>query len=147
MLFFPIDYPGDRGNAQEAFRMAIPFFSKDQLWARIRNLSSEGKEIPALKFDNFHTITTLNEEKMRYLIRFRSMKEHELRFDELYVLYEELYRNGWMDGNYLSKMCRKLYNRPYITNGPAMMAVLYQCDRNLLNENGLLRVRDPPVMK
>jgi len=132
-------------NIQEMFEMSQPFFTNDQLWDRIRRISSDGREIHALKFDNYHKIITVDEDRRSYLIRFRSLKEHELRFDELYVLYEELYRNGWMDSNYLARICKKLYNRPYIANGPAMMAVLYHIDRNLLNENGLLKVRDPPV--
>lgn len=126
--------------------MSIPFFTKDQLWDRIRKVSSEKKQIRALKFDNYHTIMSLDEEQMSYSIRFRSMKEHQLSFRDLYAIYEEVYRNGWIDENHLSRMCKKLFHRPYIMNAPAMMAVLYHCDRNLLNENGILKVRDPMVL-
>ncbi len=126
--------------------MPTPIYSRTDLWDRIKKLRDEKKEIKALKFDNYHTITFLNEDEMMYSIRFRSMKEHLLRFNDLYVMYEELYRNGWIDSTYLSKMCKKLYNKPFITNGPAMMAILYHCDRNLLNENGVLTVRNPLVV-
>jgi len=123
--------------------MSTPHLTKDQLWDSIRKINSDKRMVRALKFDNFHTIMTLDEDQRSYSIRFRSMKEHQLLFKDLYLLYEELYRNGWIDENHLSRMCRKLYNKPYITNAPAMMAILYYCDRNLLNDNGILRVRDP----
>ncbi|MDG6224816.1 MAG: hypothetical protein QCI82_04800 [Candidatus Thermoplasmatota archaeon] len=126
--------------------MPTPFFTRDLLWDKIRRISFEKRQIRALKFDNYHTITALDEEQMSYSIRFRSMKEHDLSFNDLYVIYEEVYRNGWIDENHLSRMCRKLFQRPYIINAPAMMAMLYHCDRNLLNENGILRVRDPMVL-
>jgi hypothetical protein len=125
-----------------ASKMTDPSFNKDELWESLRRLSEQKRKVHALKFnDNYHTITALDEERRIYSILFRSQKSHEISFDTLYILYTELYKNGWIDSNYMAQHSKRLYNKPYITNGTAMLAEIYHCDRNVVNTNGMLSLK------
>ena len=122
--------------------MTDPIFNKSELWERIRKVGEQNRKIHALRFvENYHTIESLNDEKMIYTIAFKSKKKHEISFNELYLFYTELYRNGWIDCNYMAQNCKKLVNKPFIMNGSAMLADIYHFDRNVLNDGGVLSLK------
>lgn len=122
--------------------MTDSIFNKTELWESIRKVSEQKRKIHALRFvENYHTIASLNDEKMVYTITFKSNKQHEINFNELYLFYTELYRNGWIDCNFMAQNCKKLVNKSFIMNGSAMLADIYHFDRNVLNDGGVLSLK------
>jgi hypothetical protein len=123
--------------------VGTPLLCKDELWNRIKEIMNNGDRIHALKFmDNYHVISNLDEEKKKYSIVFRSKKEKEIKFEDLYSIYIELYKNGWIDNNYMARNSRRFFEKSYISNGSAMLADLCQCDENIQNVNGTLSIKD-----
>jgi hypothetical protein len=123
--------------------VGIPQLCKEELWNRIKVLNVNKERIHALRFmDNYHVISKLDEEKKRYSIMFRSEKEKEIKFEDLYSIYTELYKNGWIDSNYMARNSRRFFEKSYISNGSAMLADLCQCDANIMNLNGTLSIKE-----
>jgi hypothetical protein len=79
-----------------------PRYDRNQLWERMRAFWLPGTQYRSLVHRNRYTVLGLDEEGRRCNFRYESGREDKwITLDDLYALYEELYRCGRLPRNHL----------------------------------------------
>ena len=129
-----------------------PRFSQAELLEQLCEFFNAGGEFRSLVFRHKYNVTGVNKTKRTYDVFLHvGKKTRTISFDDLYLLYAELYRISRMERDYLQVdgNCKRIFghNRYTHTPGATLFAILPHLDNAIevakVNEQTELVVRSP----
>ena len=113
--------------------------SKREFWNRIIQLHENNIKIEALKMKQFHHyIIHTDYKKQKYIIRYKSGNKIYVYFDHIYKIYEEIFKNNYVDNSYMKMNSKRIYGRSWTAPGSAMLAEITVIDPNIHYKDGTL---------
>jgi|GEM_PF-1700003 hypothetical protein len=120
--------------------MPTPRLTKNKLWDSLCRLYQEKGEFYSAVRGNRYTIPTLDRIARTYTIKYKSGNTKVIPFDDIYALYQELYRIGRIPRGFLNSAsdCMRLFNHKTYLHAPGatLYAILPELDSAIFIEKG-----------
>lgn len=124
--------------------MATPHHSETELWRRVCNLWAGDYVWKSLVEKNSYAAARIDEAEKRCEFEYESGNRRWIPLEDLYAVYEELYRMGRLSTAYLrdADNCeRVLGRRHWHAPGAAMLALLPHLDDRIVSAEGQLLIK------